>query len=290
MIIYTLIARSSDGMILVESTSAGIQGNHVQITNRLLQKLTANPHLVPVGNRKTYSNNVSMLPTLNEVNRNNGDIEIKSYWNGSGTEEIYDNNEAGASMPHFFHVERGEAVLYISLSDDTSSQNHRINFGFLLDLQKEFTSKYTPNKILKANAYGMEKQFSKILANMMHHCNTNRHTQGRNSTLTKLNSEVESIKKVLGSSYDLLIRNQETLHSLVEKSDDLLFDAEVFSKSGRKIIKKAMKKKDKFFKIVLIVFVMLFVEERRQRKRKNRESLDLPPIVKPNRTETETWT
>ena len=286
MIIYTLIARSSDGMILVESTSAGIQGNHVQITNRLLQKLTANPHLVPVGNRKTYSNNVSMLPTLNEVNRKNGDIETKSYWNGSGTEEIYDNNEAGASMPHFFHVERGEAVLYISLSDDTSSQNHSINFGFLLDLQKEFTSKYTPNKILKANAYGMEKQFSKILANMMHHCNTNRHTQGRNSTLTKLNSEVESIKKVLGSSYDLLIRNQETLHSLVEKSDDLLFDAEVCSKSGRNIIKKAMKKKDKFFKIVLIVFVMLFVEERRQRKRKNRESLDLPPIVKPNRTET----
>ena len=259
MIIYTLIARSSDGMILVESTSAGIQGNHVQITNRLLQKLTANPHLVPVGNRKTYSNNVSMLPTLNEVNRNNGDIEIKSYWNGSGTEEIYDNNEAGASMPHFFHVERGEAVLYISLSDDTSSQNHSINFGFLLDLQKEFTSKYMPNKILKANAYGMEKQFSKILANMMHHCNTNRHTQGRrDSTLTKLNSEVESIKKVLGSSYDLLIRNQETLHSLVEKSDDLLFDAEVFSKSGRKI-KKAMKKKNTVYKIVLIVFGMLLV-------------------------------
>ncbi len=256
MIIYTLVARSSDGMILVESTSPGLQGNHAQITNRLLQKLTANPHLVPVGNRKTYSSNVNILPRMIEMNGNIGDVEMKSYWNGTGTEEIYENGEA--SMPHFFHVQRGEAVLYICLSDDASALNHRVNFGFLLDVQKEFTGKYTPNKILKANAYGMEKQFRKTLANMMHHCNTHRHSHGRDASFNKLHSEIESIKKVVGSSYDLMIRNQETIHDLVEKSDDLLYDAEIFTKTGRKM-KKAMKRKNFFYKAILIIFALLLV-------------------------------
>jgi hypothetical protein len=263
MLLYTLIARSSDGTILVESTTPGLQGNHVQVTNKLLQNLTANPHVVPVGNRKTYSDNINILPRNNDRvgdSSDNGDIEMKSYWNGAGTEEHYDNDTVGGrvTIPHYFHVARGESVLYICLSDDGSALDHRINFSFLLELQKEFTKRYTPNKILKANAYGMEKQFNKHLTSMMHHCNTNRHTKGKDPRLNQLNAEVESIKKVLGSSYDLLIQKQENMLDLLQKSDELSSRAVNFSKRSREA-RVMMNSKSRKYKMLLVGFAILLL-------------------------------
>jgi hypothetical protein len=147
-------------------------------------------------------------------------------------------------------------VLFIALSDDAASQNHRINFSFLLDVQKEFVKKYTPNKILKANAYGMEKAFNKPLSNMMHHCNTNRNPIGKITKHSMLNAEVESIKKVLGINIDLLMTREKHMRDLMHQSNDLLVDAKVFSKRGRKL-KRAMKKREWVYKLILVMFGLL---------------------------------
>ena len=257
MLLYTIIARSSDGMVLVESTLAGVTGNHTQVTHQLLQKLTANPHLVPIGNRKTFSNNFSLNPSNVSNNFNSyGDVEMKSFWNGSGTEEIYDMEEE-ATISLFFHVKRSESVLFICLSDDTSSQEHRINFAFLQDVQKEFTQKYKPNKILKANAYGMEKGFNRTLATMMHHCNTNRNL-GKDTKTTELHSEVESIKRVLGNNITLMIRRQDYILGLIDTTEDLLADAKIFQKKGRKL-EKAVKRKKWLYVLILAAFGILTI-------------------------------
>ena len=242
-------------MVLVEATTAGIQGNHAQITNQLIQKLTANPGLIPVGNRKTYSNNVNLQKINSQNNNTFGDIEMKDFWNGFNTEEDYD---VQGSMEHFFHVQRGESVLYICLSDDANGQQHRINFGFLLDAQKEFTLKYTPNKILKANAYGMEKAFSKPLSNMMHHCNTHRDASGKDTRTAQLRTEVESIKKVLGLNIDLIMKREDHLEDLMDTTDDLLVDSKVFAKRGKNL-KRAMKKKASMYKLILVLFGLLTI-------------------------------
>jgi len=269
MLLYTLIARSSDGCILVEATTPGISGNHIQITNQLLQKLTANPHIIPVGNRKSFTNSTRSGYNAGSSNKQNqwgggggGDIEMKSYWNNFQTEEVYNaeprTNSIHEDIPHYFHVQRGESVLFIALSDDATSQNHRINFSFLLDVQKEFVKKYTPNKILKANAYGMEKAFSKPLSNMMHHCNTNRNPMGNDTKSSKLNAEVESIKKVLGVNMDLLMMREEYVLDLMDQTGDLLVDAKVFSKRGQKL-KRALKKKEWMYKLILVMFGLLTI-------------------------------
>jgi hypothetical protein len=265
----------------VEATTAGVQGNHTQITSQLLQKLTSNANIIPMGNRKTFTNNNSRTEYYQRGNNNNnnhndpsliskdgigGDVEMKSFWNNFETEEIYNVQENGGQLfgqnsnniPHYFHVQRGEAVLYVALSDDSNLQDHRINFAFLLDVEKEFASRYTPNKVLKANAYGMEKGFSKILAKMMHHCNTNRNMLGKDTRTAKLNAQVESIKTVLGMNIDLLMRREEHMRDLVDQSDDLLVDAKVFSKRGKKL-KRAVKRKAWIYKLIIAGFAVLTI-------------------------------
>jgi len=189
---------------------------------------------------------------------------MKSYWNNFQTEEVYgaesntNSRGQGHDIPHYFHVQRGESVLYIALSDDATSQNHRINFSFLLDVQQEFSQKYTPSKILKANAYGMEKVFSTPLNNMMHHCNTNRNQMGKDTHTSKLNAEVESIKKLLGVNIDLLMLREGYMLDLVDQTDDLLDDAKIFNKRGQQL-KKAVKKKEWMYKLILVMFGLLTI-------------------------------
>ncbi len=123
MLLYSIIARSSDGIVLVEATTAGVEGNHPQITNQLVQKLIANPSLIPLGVRKTFVNNVHEGLSRDDTSGNeDGDIEMKGFWNGWGAEEIYYEQE---SLEHFFHVQRDESVYFICLSDDKDGQQHR---------------------------------------------------------------------------------------------------------------------------------------------------------------------
>jgi vesicle-associated membrane protein 7 len=131
------------------------------------------------------------------------------------------------------------------------------NFGFLINIQKEFAIHYTPHKIEKANAYGFDKSFRKKLANLMHHCNTNR-SFGLDSRTSQLNAEVQSIKKTLDLNIDLLIRRGMRMEDLVEQSEDLLVESQVFNKRSTKL-KRAMKKKSRYYKLILATFALLIV-------------------------------
>lgn len=132
------------------------------------------------------------------------------------------------------------------------------NFGFLMSVQKEFTQKYTPNKIEKANAYGFEKGFSQILSQMMHHTNTTRYSTGVDPNTAKLTSEMESLKRIMGNNIELLMNRGDELDKIVERSDDLLIESKVFSKRGKRL-KKVMKRKAMLYKMVIVVFFLVTI-------------------------------
>eukprot|EP01083_Nonionella_stella_P269707 912784_1 len=274
MLLYSVIARSIDGAILVEATTAGVEGNHPQVTNQLVQKLISNPSLIATGNRKTFANSVDMNGNGNGGSNGNGnggggknnnsgdldgigggDIEMKGFWNGWGAEEIYDDSE---SMEYFFHVQRGESVYFICISDDTDGRQHRINYSFLINVQKEFALKYTPNKIIQVNAYGLEKKFKQTLNNMMHHCNTNRSSLGHGTKASQLNAEVESIRNIMEVNIDIIMKNEKNLTAMIDTTDDLLDESMVFKKRGKKL-KKVMKRRTLMYKIILVGFGLLTI-------------------------------
>ncbi len=133
------------------------------------------------------------------------------------------------------------------------------NYSFLNDIQKEFNIKYTPKKIVKLNAYGLEKQFKTKINSIMHHYNTTGRTTLNNDTqASNLNAEVESIKKIMGNSIDIMMRSEANIENLVVTTDDLLEDSKVFTRRGRKL-KKVMKKKAWCYKVILIGFAFLTI-------------------------------
>lgn len=132
------------------------------------------------------------------------------------------------------------------------------NFGFLMTLQKEFTQKYNPNKIEKANAYGFEKGFSRNISQMMHHCNTTRYSTGVDPNTAKLTSEIESLKKIMGNNIELLMNRGNELEKIVERSDDLLIESKVFSKRGKRL-KKVMRRKAMCYKMVIVGFFLVTI-------------------------------
>jgi hypothetical protein len=137
------------------------------------------------------------------------------------------------------------------------TQKYR-NYGFLLNLQKEFTSKYSPSKIEKANAYQFDKAFRKKLSSLMHDCNTNRHSIANDSQASQLNAEVESIKKTIDVNLDLLMKRGVRMESLMIASDDLMEQTQVFHKRSSNL-KRVMRKKALYYKLVLAGFAVLTI-------------------------------
>ena len=90
MILYTVLARSSDGVILTEACTAGLKGNHPQVTAQLLNSISSDPIAKPEGNRQTFVSAADL--------------------------------ENATMFDHFYHMLIGKDIIYICLSDDSTSR------------------------------------------------------------------------------------------------------------------------------------------------------------------------
>ncbi len=140
MLLYAVIARSNDGTILAETTAAGIEGNHPQVTQQLIQGLVGNPTLVSQGNRKTFAHVGQSLSTWSaeeeEKNQSSSSGNYDDYYEGGqakywgmGQQQQQQKSVANSSdseqLETYFHVQRGESLYYICLSDDRDSRRQR---------------------------------------------------------------------------------------------------------------------------------------------------------------------
>ena len=111
MILYSVIARSSDGTILAEATNAGVEGNQALVAQQLIQALVKKTSLVAIGNRKTFAHVSTAMEAMKDGNHD-------AYW---GTHE-----SSSGTMENYFHVQRGESTFYVCLSDERDGQSQRL--------------------------------------------------------------------------------------------------------------------------------------------------------------------
>mgnify|MGYP003954088053 CR=1 FL=1 len=224
MIIYTLIGRDIDGAVLVESSLPGTEGNFPLIATQLLEKLREDPSLVPHGNRKTFIHR--RMDT--EKNQSSGFIcrDSEGGMCGLGTDWV---GGGGVALDYYFHVVHGESTYYICLSDDTGRQAG-VNFSFLNDVQRDFSSNYSPHTIQRANAYGMNGAFEGDIARITHHYNMNRSTMATDPHVLKLTSEVDNLMRVIGKNISLVLDRGESIEDMEYRSQSLEQDAAVFKK------------------------------------------------------------
>lgn len=259
MIFYTVIVRSSDATILVESFFSGFKGNYSQVAQCLIDSLHLDKKLVPNGNRKifVYKNQQHdcSLPDSSK-------IKIKDFWGGIddlwGT-KMGDNRlkiEIDIRFVYFFHVLHEDGLLYICLSDDETSQQQCVNFSYLRNIQHEFTVMYNPVKIKRGNAYGMDNAFSKPIKILMHYYNTHRDKLSCNEKILHLNTEVENLKSIMANNISITLSRVDDLEAMVRQSDEMLEESQVFCKRCTKL-KKSMQYKSLNYKLLLTLFGLL---------------------------------
>ena len=274
MIIYTAIGREDDGAVLVESSHEGIEGNFPLIATQLLEKLRDDPCLVPNGNRKTFIHREEDLE-----NGSGSDFvacgsdslwglgaSASSWFGGAKTSSgATSAGSAGAgagaisnSLDHYFHVLHGESAFYICLSDDTGRQTG-VNFSYLEDLRRDFAGKYTPNKINRANAYGMSKAFRPAIEKLAHHYNVNREDMATDQRVLHLSSQVDDLKNVVGKNISMVLQRGESIGQLATKSEQMEADASVFKKRSTTLKKKMWWENLKMNTTLIMVVVAIIV-------------------------------
>lgn len=264
MILYALVARSKDGTILVEQTIAGVSGgNFPQISIEVLQKVvsTSNYNSAVLG---TLESNASdeMLPNGSRrtfVQRHGGAgffSGMATQWSYYGNNNNNDEERGNGELDYYFHMYRNEDVITLCISDDTDVRYHNVNYSFLDDVEKEFVKNYPAYKITKAKAYEFDKKFKITMGKLLHFYNENRSKMVRQGKLADYIQKVDDVKDILGRNITLVMERGESLDVLVQQTDDMLQDVQVFNKRSSQL-KRKVQMEYYSYKLLAVAFVVL---------------------------------
>lgn len=264
MILYAVIARAKDGVILVESTVAGVGGNFPQITVEVLERVvvsskhagaaagtvkatlpprlndgnsSSHEELLPCGARRTFAqhrgtNNdgTSFFPAglFSGISTHLSSLGI-NYDHGDDVESNNNAGECDDDVGYYFHLYRKDNKICLCISDDADARQHAINYSFLDDAESKFSKSYAAFQVTKAKAYGMEKNFSKELGKLIYFYNENRSTMVRQEKVNVLLNKVDDLKGIMGRNIDMVLEREGKLVDLVEQSDSMLKDTKVRS-------------------------------------------------------------
>ena len=133
---------------------------------------------------------------------------------------LYDN--------HVFHYHTDNGITFMSMVEQEVKK--RTAFSFLDAVMTSWRSRYS-NTEQTATAFGMQQEFSKELARLMKHFNSNNADDGIN----KVKLQIESVKEVMVENIDQLLERGEKIELLVDRTDRLNQTAVKFERSTRSL-------------------------------------------------------
>ncbi|KAL7467892.1 hypothetical protein ACHAXS_008118 [Conticribra weissflogii] len=251
MILYTLVARSKDGVVLVESTLSGVEGNYPQISVELLKTVVSsfkmNSGVLVEGN---INNGVELLPDGGKktfVQRHDeplfggilgafteGNCDIFGSMHGANEDvesasvaKNFNVNHNTEQLDYYFHLIRRSNIICLCISDDLDIRYHDVNYNFLEDVRDKFSKSYSSHRVAKAKAYDMDKSFRVELGKLLHFYNENRGSMIRNDKVNALLTKADDLKLVLGRSIKMKLAREHNLNALVDQSQEMLSETKV---------------------------------------------------------------
>lgn len=88
----------------------------------------------------------------------------------------------------------------------------------------------------------------------MHYYNTNHKQLAREESVQKVMAKVQDLKDVMNRNLTLLLERGENLETLLQQSDLLQEDAQVFKKKSRIMLRRQQRKY--YIRIAIIVFIV----------------------------------
>ena len=104
----------------------------------------------------------------------------------------------------------------------------------------------------------MDKQFKPVLRTTLHYYNTHHLELSKDQQISKLLAQVEDMKHVLGRNINLLLEREQKLDRLVDKSNQLKEETQVFKKRAQQVKKQESYKNYKYAALILFI-IMIFI-------------------------------
>lgn len=226
MILYAVIARVIDGVVLVDGSSPELKGNFQQVATDFLSRLIDHRDELTEGTRKTFIHQ-------NPVERDYLSYFIDSCASAIGEVAPHEDSDLTASE-YYFHLLVRKDLYFCCLGDDPDTRDQKVSFAFLDAMQAEFHKIYrNPTRIANANAYAFQKAFTPNIRAQMHYHNTNHTSIAQEDRVRDLLAQVSDMKGVMGRNITLLLDRGDSLQRLSDKSQMALSDASVFRKQAQ---------------------------------------------------------
>lgn len=131
---------------------------------------------------------------------------------------------------YVFHYIVEAGICYLCMSDELNK--HRIPYAFLQDIKETFVAQYGREVPLKAIAFSMNDQFSKVIDERMNYFNSDNPAV---DNIANVKSQIDEVKDVMVQNIEKVLERGEKIELLVDKTDRLNQQAFRFESTSRNL-------------------------------------------------------
>lgn len=152
-----------------------------------------------------------------------------------------------------FNYLSSQGYTFLIVADEAFGR--QIPFAFLERVRDEWFSKWA-DKGAAATAHSLDKSFGGRLRHWMEYCETH---PDEVSKVAAVQKKVDEVKGIMVENIERVLERGEKIELLVDKTDNLRFQADKFHKTGRALRSKMWWQNFKIQIIVVIVLILLGV-------------------------------
>lgn len=146
-----------------------------------------------------------------------------------------------------YHILVDKGITFLCLAEDTV--DYRIAFSFLFDTKERFFSKYPQIDRMQLYAFGLNPEFSRVLANQMDYFS-------HNPAADKINlvkGQMEAHKQLMTDNLEKLFEREGRVELLVGKTEEVSEQTEQFLKQGTKLNWAFFKRNLRYWGFLLVL-------------------------------------
>ncbi|MCO5604399.1 hypothetical protein L7F22_058564 [Adiantum nelumboides] len=155
---------------------------------------------------------------------------------------------------HTFNYLVDEGFTYMVVADEAIGR--QLPFAFLERVKEDFKRRFGGGKADTAVAHSLDREFGPKLKDHMQYCVD--HPEEMNK-LAKVKAQVSEVKGIMMENIEKVLDRGEKIELLVDKSENLRFQADNFQKQGKQLRRKMWLQNMKVKLVVLGIVVLLIL-------------------------------
>eukprot|EP01018_Ginkgo_biloba_P032974 Gb_02575 [translate_table: standard] len=155
---------------------------------------------------------------------------------------------------HTFNYLVDEGFTFLVVADEALGT--QVPFAFLEHVKEDFKQHYGGGMSDAAVAHSLDKDYGPKLRDHMQYCMDHPEEM---SKLSKIKAQVSEVKGIMMDNIEKVLDRGEKIELLVDKSENLRFQADNFQRQGRQLRRKMWLKNFKVKLMVLSIFIVIIL-------------------------------